>query len=83
MTPITNGLFSTASCRKPSMSRNDATQKQNLNQSPALLASQRIVDRQAWEMEDARILEDAIYAMDTNARTNLMMPAHAKCTPQT
>ena len=71
------------------MSRNDATQKQNLNQRPALLASQRMVDRQAWELgdasslEDARILEDACYAMDTSARTNLMRPARATCTPQT
>ena len=88
MTPITSGLLSTASCRKPSMSRNGATQKQNLKQSPALLASQRIVDRQAWELggasslKDARILEDACYAMDTSARTNLMRSARATCTPQ-
>jgi hypothetical protein len=39
------------------MSRNGATQKQNLKQSPALLASQCIVDRlQAWELGGASSL---------------------------
>jgi hypothetical protein len=82
MTPIneliTSGLLSIASCRKPSMSRNDATQKQNLDQSPALLASQRIVDL-AWKLggasslEDVRVLEDASYCM-----RRIQMPAQTR-----